>query len=144
MCIRDRAKAGPPPSFSSVLMRKPHGGRVVRLVKGWQRFIHVLDESGLAWFDNEEAAKHMRARGRIAMHELHGAEAMDYKGPSRFVVHARAREGNRSIELSAESPALMHRWIELIGRHMHAHNACLLYTSPSPRDRQKSRMPSSA
>ena len=24
------------------------------------------------------------------------------------------------------------------------HNACLLYTSPSPRDRQKSRMPSSA
>ena len=25
-----------------------------------------------------------------------------------------------------------------------AHNVCLLYTSPSPRDRQKSRMPSSA
>ena len=24
------------------------------------------------------------------------------------------------------------------------HNICLLYTSPSPRDRQKSRMPSSA
>ena len=24
------------------------------------------------------------------------------------------------------------------------HNTCLLYTSPSPRDRQKSRMPSSA
>ena len=24
------------------------------------------------------------------------------------------------------------------------HNGCLLYTSPSPRDRQKSRMPSSA
>ena len=34
-------------------------------------------------------------------------------------------------------------------RHSHAllgrlHNICLLYTSPSPRDRQKSRMPSSA
>ena len=26
----------------------------------------------------------------------------------------------------------------------HAQNTCLLYTSPSPRDRQKSRMPSSA
>ena len=26
----------------------------------------------------------------------------------------------------------------------HKHHACLLYTSPSPRDRQKSRMPSSA
>ena len=26
----------------------------------------------------------------------------------------------------------------------HDHKTCLLYTSPSPRDRQKSRMPSSA
>ena len=26
----------------------------------------------------------------------------------------------------------------------HAYKVCLLYTSPSPRDRQKSRMPSSA
>ena len=29
-------------------------------------------------------------------------------------------------------------------KKMHKHNICLLYTSPSPRDRQKSRMPSSA
>ena len=28
--------------------------------------------------------------------------------------------------------------------HLYTHKACLLYTSPSPRDRQKSRMPSSA
>src|SRR5678810_1025370 len=27
---------------------------------------------------------------------------------------------------------------------IYTHNSCLLYTSPSPRDRQKSRMPSSA
>ena len=39
----------------------------------------------------------------------------------------------------------------VIGDHQKAldkifeeHKACLLYTSPSPRDRQKSRMPSSA
>ena len=33
-----------------------------------------------------------------------------------------------------------------VERQMRAryHNTCLLYTSPSPRDRQKSRMPSSA
>ena len=30
------------------------------------------------------------------------------------------------------------------GGTMQTHEACLLYTSPSPRDRQKSRMPSSA
>ena len=33
--------------------------------------------------------------------------------------------------------------LELVGKHAHW-NICLLYTSPSPRDRQKSRMPSSA
>ena len=31
-----------------------------------------------------------------------------------------------------------------IGPQSHISRACLLYTSPSPRDRQKSRMPSSA
>ena len=32
----------------------------------------------------------------------------------------------------------------LIDLHTHVYWGCLLYTSPSPRDRQKSRMPSSA
>ena len=31
-----------------------------------------------------------------------------------------------------------------VGTNIIATNSCLLYTSPSPRDRQKSRMPSSA
>ena len=30
------------------------------------------------------------------------------------------------------------------GQNVTVHYTCLLYTSPSPRDRQKSRMPSSA
>ena len=36
--------------------------------------------------------------------------------------------------------------IQVVGGNLTAENikACLLYTSPSPRDRQKSRMPSSA
>ena len=33
---------------------------------------------------------------------------------------------------------------ELQTNYFHKYNTCLLYTSPSPRDRQKSRMPSSA
>ena len=33
---------------------------------------------------------------------------------------------------------------KLYNEHMGEYYACLLYTSPSPRDRQKSRMPSSA
>ena len=31
-----------------------------------------------------------------------------------------------------------------VGHQSYPHKICLLYTSPSPRDRQKSRMPSSA
>ena len=36
---------------------------------------------------------------------------------------------------------VLYRWIKRRNEHF---NSCLLYTSPSPRDRQKSRMPSSA
>ena len=32
----------------------------------------------------------------------------------------------------------------IIDKNLNFYTACLLYTSPSPRDRQKSRMPSSA
>ena len=35
-------------------------------------------------------------------------------------------------------------FFEIIGLKEENFNPCLLYTSPSPRDRQKSRMPSSA
>ena len=34
--------------------------------------------------------------------------------------------------------------LESMAEHLARHRLCLLYTSPSPRDRQKSRMPSSA
>ena len=39
---------------------------------------------------------------------------------------------------------LMERVKSLLRRHSRAHGACLLYTSPSPRDQRGSRMPSSA
>src|SRR5664280_3809070 len=47
---------------------------------------------------------------------------------------------------SAYQPTIFHqgnRWIAYIGHHGGTHD-CLLYTSPSPRDRTRSRMPSSA
>ena len=34
--------------------------------------------------------------------------------------------------------------VDNVGNQHYVFNICLLYTSPSPRDRQKSRMPSSA
>ena len=44
--------------------------------------------------------------------------------------------------LSARGLALS--WARYVGDERERITACLLYTSPSPRDRQKSRMPSSA
>ena len=41
------------------------------------------------------------------------------------------------VDLTAELFSLFQHQVEMWG-------SCLLYTSPSPRDRQKSRMPSSA
>ena len=40
----------------------------------------------------------------------------------------------------AQAVYVYHFWVELV----HLIEACLLYTSPSPRDRTRSRMPSSA
>ena len=47
--------------------------------------------------------------------------------------------GQQYLETHNNWPAQM--WIQ---RLPNTPNTCLLYTSPSPRDRQKSRMPSSA
>ena len=45
-------------------------------------------------------------------------------------------------KLQIDLTSLWHRETELVGAY--TYGTCLLYTSPSPRDRQKSRMPSSA
>ena len=45
----------------------------------------------------------------------------------------------------SDAERLENDWFELHGDRVKAlAKSCLLYTSPSPRDRQKSRMPSSA
>ena len=53
-------------------------------------------------------------------------------GPVRITVTP-----NNGLEFST-------RQLGHAGGGVNHHNLCLLYTSPSPRDRQKSRMPSSA
>ena len=60
-----------------------------------------------------------------------------------------AQDITRSIEACAahygdEAKAVKKYLIEGQAKALALPNRCLLYTSPSPRDRQKSRMPSSA
>ena len=57
------------------------------------------------------------------------------------IVVEQSSRGERSYDIY--SRLLKERVIFMVGQ-VEDHMACLLYTSPSPRDRQKSRMPSSA
>ena len=56
---------------------------------------------------------------------------------------------NKKVSSDCEITEIVTRMIEkngptLLFENVDDNNICLLYTSPSPRDRQKSRMPSSA
>ena len=71
-------------------------------------------------------------------------KALVYTGTQELVY----RDEPNPIEVSGESILKIHA-SGICGSDMHAYHghddrSCLLYTSPSPRDRQKSRMPSSA
>ena len=50
--------------------------------------------------------------------------------------------GDNGIKIDYKDPKMLQRYMSEKGKIAPAR--CLLYTSPSPRDRQKSRMPSSA
>ena len=55
--------------------------------------------------------------------------------------YARGHLRNIAIKLNVEPQIFLTAFED---EQMHVDRTCLLYTSPSPRDRQKSRMPSSA
>ena len=50
----------------------------------------------------------------------------------------------KKYRLSPGSVRSLGLFLDLVASAAKAQDTCLLYTSPSPRDRQKSRMPSSA
>ena len=69
--------------------------------------------------------------------------------PERLVGHARwVQVGRKTVEWRLRDgrpfPAIVRYEVEGTGGTAAERRSCLLYTSPSPRDRQKSRMPSSA
>ena len=64
----------------------------------------------------------------------------DGQGPSTGGTPPSTQSGSQKPATGGQKPGLMGRLGSLAGKAV----GCLLYTSPSPRDRQKSRMPSSA
>ena len=69
---------------------------------------------------------------------LQQVTVIDQGDPAKFLIKA-LRQNWRTLERSAPSNLKYYS-----RKYTSTNNACLLYTSPSPRDRQKSRMPSSA
>ena len=93
----------------------------------------VIDEESLS-FSIAEDISQLEVDATLQNIDLHTAIAI-------------AVRNNRDLRISVMESALSQRQRDLQKFDMLpdiALNACLLYTSPSPRDRQKSRMPSSA
>ena len=55
-----------------------------------------------------------------------------------------AMDAKQYNALSSQEKKWLHEAADAYGEKVNQLDNCLLYTSPSPRDRQKSRMPSSA
>ena len=69
--------------------------------------------------------------------------------PDLAIIAREVRAGARVLDVGCGDGQLMAalrdtKNVDARGLELNAHDVCLLYTSPSPRDRQKSRMPSSA
>ena len=72
----------------------------------------------------------------------------DINANAIFIEDANGVQFLNSLQASANGDNVtvldLARDIEIVTETHYNPNTCLLYTSPSPRDRQKSRMPSSA
>ena len=91
-----------------------------------------------------KAAMAHQSRGEYAQAERLYREVLAVEPGQPIALHLlgvlahMAGQGEMALELIR---AAIHHAPEYVAAH---NNLCLLYTSPSPRDRQKSRMPSSA
>ena len=107
---------------------KARGG--IKGCRPWYKKWFVIDDHGLTWYSDEAAAKtHTKVGGRVPMHLLISASPHVDKGETRFVLQQKLPRGGGSVDvhLSAESAALMHRWLELIKRHLNERNDGLCY-----------------
>ena len=64
------------------------------------------------------------------------------RAASQLIANADGQTKNKA--LNAIATALLDSQAELVSENQKDMQACLLYTSPSPRDKRQSRMPSSA
>ena len=113
---------------------------------------HADERAAALEESREQRAMHDAAVARLAHREANLLEQLAHETDERAVLEqnleaaARARseaEEHHARELTAAAERLTEREADLAETRAEFAR-CLLYTSPSPRDRQKSRMPSSA
>ena len=134
-----------------VLEKKVHGKQLVYFDNAatTQKPIQVIEAVGQFY-------RTIYANVGRSVHEL-GLRATEAYEEARKIVSAFigarpdelvfTKHATESINLAAYSllaSGMISRWDLIVTTRMEHHSNCLLYTSPSPRDRQKSRMPSSA
>ena len=90
---------------------------------------HLLGASNLNFMILDEPTTHLDIDGRAGLEKL----LKDYEGTICVVSHDITFIRNLNAHI-----------IHVNNNEIDRYYGCLLYTSPSPRDRQKSRMPSSA
>ena len=111
-------------SGTSAVLGSPCGYLVERLA------IEVASVGGVG--RHEALGRHVRVR--VVYRRRHGRFAGEVAAMSRVADEWRVRLCRTAVRLAARPR-----------RYSPTHHlSCLFYTSPSPRDRQKSRMPSSA
>ena len=141
MCIRDSSSTGFLIAHGEVLPRKENSVTLSKRTDSWGIRIPHIE---FKWSENElNMAKHMESTIRDSIKAADGKirrmdELLNIPYVGLFT--------EKSIALSGNPPPPGYYIHEVGGAAMgfSEEESCLLYTSPSPRDRTRSRMPSSA
>ena len=105
---------------------------------------HVLDRLLFGWPEKGAVASAPWDRIRVPQQALNPAMKKRIQASSKLQLSKDAKGATQGIDAWIIAPGRPENWKTRLAEDWHECLSCLLYTSPSPRDRQKSRMPSSA
>eukprot|EP00828_Plagiopyla_frontata_P025769 TRINITY_DN3309_c0_g1_i6.p3 TRINITY_DN3309_c0_g1~~TRINITY_DN3309_c0_g1_i6.p3 ORF type:complete len:139 (+),score=50.27 TRINITY_DN3309_c0_g1_i6:92-508(+) len=138
MCIRDRYQRrvhGEPKLFKKMKKSQPKKGILKKTHDNIEKAAELKwDEKGIAEYDKERGKCMKVSEPKTPYNEMTEEQKREYEQLGKELNSETVPyQQNGKIDLEALNSKLKQESQD-----------CLLYTSPSPRDRQKSRMPSSA